>query len=735
MSYITLYASKYLQQGKNFLIEDFSSYLATLTGSYSFDKFQYIRPLKTIIIKIDTDQINATPFPASNYNYLCLKNNGIGDLHPYYYFITHKVQKAASTIEFTCEMDVLNTFGWNSDYLVDNKTLVMREHKNRIIDNEIDDDVYQRNIDLRSEGINAPLYKTLDQEILQDNNNLSWILYYRNKNQYDNSDPNAFTLDNPIECFLAPSSPVNSKYSTTDLSINASSFVNDGYYYIDASKYQFEIAGNTYPMIPNAHWEIHKASSVLEFKLCIITQKSTGNPPLYYKVYQPKHTIASGQSSFNVVNPTSDKVYYFYSATVKGTGPTNQIVLVFNQSFSISPTTISFILDPESINRSDSRNIKIIELPYAPLGVTYDSVNDVYLFDSSWEYDTTQKLFKLKALNLNFKSSFNALTSSFWDNLLVDGVNDAAPTDTRNDKFESKIFHSDFYRPKFVYDSFNVNFEYEKIDFDKWWSKCQELSTTTLNIEFIASRNVISKFMFKFPQYITKYGQMDFDNICCVSRNNEQVIYNSTYLNYIRNGYNYDLKSKQRAEESGGIGLGISTATTVIGVIAGLASQNYALAGLSAVTGGMSIASSAINYAKSVAQSEQNIQQKLQDSRNQTVSVGGADDIDLLNAYCDNKAKYCLYEVSQTMKKALLDMFYYSGYETIERKTPSIDTRYWFNYLQCELITEQSTSAYLSDELLEEIKKCFKEGVTFFHHHTTWDLDQLMENYESWILS
>ena len=144
MSYITLYASKYLQQGKNFLIEDFSSYLASLTGSTSIDKFQYIRPLKTIIIKIDTDQINATPFPASKYNYLSLKVNGSSDLHPYYYFITHKVQKAASTVEFTCEMDVLNTFKWNSDYLVDNKTLVMREHKDRLFQL----DAYFRNYEI-----------------------------------------------------------------------------------------------------------------------------------------------------------------------------------------------------------------------------------------------------------------------------------------------------------------------------------------------------------------------------------------------------------------------------------------------------------------------------------------------------------------------------------------------------------------------------------------------------------
>ena len=736
MSYIKLYSDDYLLYERNSVIDDIESYLGTLTTSI-LEKYQYIRPLKNITIKIDKSQGFSEPFQSqgNSWNYLSLRLYGAAD-EVYYYFITHKLQKASGTIELTCVMDVLNTFKWNTDYTVNKKTLVMREHKDRVIDNEIDEDTYPRNIDLRSEGINAPLYKNRELKILQDNNDLSWILYYRNRNQYDSSDPDAFTLDNPVDCFIAPSSPVNARYSVTNLTINATSFTNDGYYYIDASKYQFKINGTTYSMIPKCHWEIHKASGVLEFKLCVIKQSATGIPPVYYYVYSPKSTIASGQSSFDVVNPSSDKVYYFYSATVKGTGPLNPIVSGFNQSFSISPTTIDFLLTPESINKSDSRNIKIIELPYAPLGISYDSVNDIYLFGPEWDYDVGQKLFKLKALNLNFGSSFKALTSSFWDGLVVDGINGALATDLRKDKFESKIYHSDFYRPKFVYDSFYVNFDFEKIDFDGWWSKCQELSTTTLYIDFIASRNVISKFMFKFPQYITKYGQMDFDNICCVARNNEQVIYNSTYLNYIRNGYNYDLKSRQRAEETGAVGLGVSAATTVLGVVAGIATQNYALAGLSAVTGGMSIASSSISYAKSVAQSEQNMNQKLQDAKNQAVSVGGADDIDLLNAYCDNKAKFCLYEVSSTMKKALLDMFYYSGYETIERKIPSINTRYWFNYLQCELSIDQATSnAYLSDELKEELKAKFKEGVTFFHHHSTWDLGQVMENYESWILS
>ena len=86
------------------------------------------------------------------------------------------------------------------------------------------------------------------------------------------------------------------------------------------------------------------------------------------------------------------------------------------------------------------------------------------------------------------------------------------------------------------------------------------------------------------------------------------------------------------------------------------------------------------------------------------------------------------------MKKALLDMFYYAGYSTLEQKIPSIDTRYWFNYLEAELVIDET--ANIPDVLIEDIKERFKQGATFFHNHSdNWDVDQVKENYETWILS
>ena len=714
---------------KNFIVESIEDYLSNssfIVSSITGYTYQYVKHGKELFLKFNMDQSKLDMTNTNDIEYVGILNKN--DARTYYYFVVNKTWKSENTIEMHLVMDTLNTFQWNTDYIVNKKTLVQREHKDRIIDNEVDDDVYQRNIDLRSEGINAPLYKNKEMKILQGDRSISWLLYYRNVNSYDPADPNAFTLDNPVACFIAPTYPIKARYGSGNSTINATSFVNNGYYYLTKT-YQLEIGGNVFAPYGGG-WEIHKKSNgKLDISRLSITEKY--EPIDNFTYVYVKEVIAQDLDNFDIVEPTDSTINfrYFASAKTEPVGTTGTSVDII-----ITPTTIDFYLDPDNIDRTDSRNIKIIELPYAPTNITYDSVNDLYLFDDSWEYDGTQKLFKLKSFDLKFKSIFRSLYSTFWDNLLVDGINNASSNDLRNDKFESKIFHSDYYRPKFVYDSFGITFEYEKIDFDEWLEVCTDLGTTRLVIDFTASRNVISKFLFMFPQYITKYGQMDYDNIVAVSRNNEHVIYNSQYLNYIRNGYNYDLKSKQRSEEAQAFGLGASGITTLLGIIGSIATGNYGTAVLSGVAGGLSIANQAVNYAKNVAQSEQNIQQKLQEARMQAVSVQNADDIDILKEYSDNKAKMCWYEVSPTMKKALYDMFYYCGYATFEQKVPSINTRYWFNAVQCELVIDETSN--IPDVLIEDIKDKFKQGATFFHEHNgKWDINQEKENYESWIIS
>ena len=245
------------------------------------------------------------------------------------------------------------------------------------------------------------------------------------------------------------------------------------------------------------------------------------------------------------------------------------------------------------------------------------------------------------------------------------------------------------------------------------------------------SRNIVSKFLFKFL-YKYKVAVEDYENIVAVSRNNEEVLYNSQYLNYIRTGYNYDLKAKERQETSSAIGIGLSALGMVASIAIAVATENpLPIAG--AVASGLSLVGQTANYAKQTAQNEENIQRKLQEAQQQAVSVMNADDVDLLFEYSGNKAKLCYYKASDRMMEILDDLFYYGGYITNEQKVPETNTRYWFNYIQATLVLNETNN--LTEEIENDIKAKFETGVTFLHYrHNTFDFKQEMENIERKIL-
>ena len=228
----------------------------------------------------------------------------------------------------------------------------------------------------------------------------------------------------------------------------------------------------------------------------------------------------------------------------------------------------------------------------------------------------------------------------------------------------------------------------------------------------------------------------DYDNILPIARNNEVVLYNNQYINYLRTGYNYDLKNKNRVEATSGV----TTALGIVGAVAsvglGIASGNPAVA-VAGVIGGISSATASIvNNVNTIASAESSMASKLEQLKAQSTSVNGSDDIDLLEAYSDNRAKMTEYRVSEKMRQALFDLFYYCGYNTNEMKVPSIDTRYWFNFLQAELDIPENSN--LPSFVVDDIKERFKLGVTFLHSHlksgtliSEWDFNQEKENWET----
>ena len=174
--------------------------------------------------------------------------------------------------------------------------------------------------------------------------------------------------------------------------------------------------------------------------------------------------------------------------------------------------------------------------------------------------------------------------------------------------------------------------------------------------------------------------------------------------------------------------IALSTLGATASFVGGAMSGNAALVG-----GGIALAigtaTKTISAIHSAQQNDRAISQKLLSSSQQGTNVSTSEDIDILKAYSNNKAKLCYYSISDILKNALWDLFHYYGYRTQEYKAPNVNTRVNFNFVQGEVLLKDYS---FNEDIANEIKNKWKEGITFFHpHNGTYDFEQVYENYET----
>lgn len=820
-STINLFKNVKFSKDKNFIVDSLPDYLATLTQT-TITKAQYFRHELNTKIKLDISQVYQEYEATYNYNYMSIQNSNSSKV--VYYFIVDKKQKAESTIEFILEMDVINTFKPSTDFTIDDKTLVIREHKDRIkridIGNIIPTKIfekeitisepyevisyeghdaikfsyvvgmlssqyqkeveatqlgintytiyyeydytdskfniivigtlgdlayfdyniilneympqeirYYRNIDFYSENINPLLYKN-DESVINQEINTSWNLIYINSaNAYD---PN--TKAEVIDCYLLPDDNLEIDYTgSPSANLNGYSFTDLTYNIITADyngEIIFEYGGQQY--------KVYNASELAfillgnryynHVKYVVVFYDNGGTLDLYYYKYiytylgvYRREEIAhiTNINSINILNCPENLYYYESTQAPNDWPPANS-----NSSKAFSADSYGNLLSIKQYDRTDSKLIKIIKLPYAPTYFSYDEITGRGKAGSEWKFNTN--ILKLQDLNTNFNYTFESDINPFTPlNKLTD--TSFVTGRLRNDYFESKIYNSEFYYNKFVYDSFGFIFRLECInleDFLKTYS-------SKFKINFVTTTTINSKFAFIFPDYTLKYSVEDYDNVLTISRNNEVSIYNSQYVNYLRTGYNYDLKQLERNKSLTGLNIASSIIGNATGTGIALATGSMATKISSVVGSVASITSSIINGIESIKSQEESIERRIAESRAQANSVSGSDDLDLMIAYSGNRAKLVNYALSERMKGSILDLFYYCGYSENSQKIPSLNTRLYFNYLECNLEFMEDSVKNIPLEIQEEIKKFYLGGVTFLHKvNGNWDFEQQLENFE-----
>ena len=736
MPSIRLFKGAKILEDENFIVEDINDYLSepnfsSLTmKSFTIQVYDTSKMDVTINIKAESEGDRQGEIDGNNYNY-ALVNTGTKRL---FYFIRKISYIAPMTYEVQLHLDVLNSF-YNRNY-ISPLTHITRQHKDRF--KRID--IYQgfhgyfAHIDEYSEGITPKLFKDLENDVIQKMGDYdfsaSFYLIYKNS-KFENED------NNVVNCFLAFEGRY--KYEVVESGTITPEKLNQSFTYFifpyftsdirayEGSNLVLSISQNTADMVI-----VNKIGDRMRVK--VLTYSGAATPPF---------DTSSGEVFDTMENITSIEIgsnsrMYYDTTNILFNYPSRQYVYE-NYSYVTAEDTIERYLTPyANINRADARIIKVLKLPYLPGMGFYEDENDKLVFDSDkWIVNTEENL-----LQLNDITSALIQYDSFGEQDYLDDNNNQyeddplmlyplsaknydneniskSLEDMRNAAPEPKLYHSDYFYWKYIYDSFTKVIQNEKY-------MNYPYANERNSINFYVTSTINSNFMFKFNFMGGQFIEEDYEKYLVIQRNNEETLYNSEYINYIKSGFNYDVKNKQRQEAFSWVATGASMVAGIASVAVGSKTLGVGL-----------ISSSAMGIASSInttIQLETNMEQRLNQLKYQSASVYGADDVDLMTEYNhNNKLWRARYKVSPRMETALKDLFYYTGYIDNVHEIPVTNTRMWFNYLQCEI--HFKSNPHMNKEQLEEFKGKFLGGVTFLHSNVVgglqqWDFDRERENWE-----
>lgn len=614
-------------------------------------------------------------------------------------------------------------------------------------------------IDFYSEGLQPQLYglwggKLEEQDVSLNQN---WYLIYRNQNDPDEQ------LTNPVDVFLCGeqntyieqmTKSTTAEYTWEEMvelfckmnSVsNITQLVNlrEGYglFFPYAINYgtgtaEIKLTGH------NSLGATTKTFSIDNSKTYVaLVFSQYNNIPVLYSIYLNSYGEQL-YASFWVEDDFKIKFTDIIKATIGNSIQAYDEIAQYpaSQLFATGTGTAT-IVGIETLNRTDAKLIKVIKLPYCPANVSTASGTGYLIYDTTqWEYDGVMQMLKLKKFNTFFnrwlKFEHNPL-----DPLKPLSINGTPPNsiypqaeEERNILYETKLYHSDFYYEKYYYDSFSFAFQLEFV----------QNYVSTFNVSFQVSNTINSRFLFTFQGYQADKYLRDYNNILYIARNNEIALFNQQYINYIRTGYNYDIKSLQLTEEqiykqellSGISGAG-NLALSGASMLTKLASSKSASVGSSALAyigqaSGFATSTLGMLYndAYTIQQNELSLHGKMTQLRNQATGVIDANDVDLMSYYTGNRLRYRVYRCSEKMRTALWKLFFYTGYVADIQGIPDTTSRIYFNFVQADVQFKKVPN--LPASYITELKAKYMEGITFLHkYNNKIDFDQQYENWET----
>ena len=758
-STLTLYMNSGMKQENNYIVEYIGQYLRmNAEGSRVIENFQYIKnPASSQAFKVNIPQDG---YNSSVVDYASLLQDG--DM--YYYFIVDAKWTSQDCLTLVAVLDTLNTF--QDQYSLTDRSNIERQHVDRVKligerpTGDSINEVVTNIISPTKEELQPELLMTRQEVLSGDlpvDSRYTWYLIYQTNTSSGNPEI-LMCADKDIN--------VGTESGTTEYIVTAAD--------LKGGLPARMVFGKFKAIINTDESETIDMNGSLSIS---IDPGSTDNLSITYMPYEGLGYIPerrTGRVKIQLDGTTSLKVY-------NTSGPNfNQPYVEENFSYTLIGRAVCTSID--TIDRTMSNLYKVIECPYCPLNlqVTNGAITGI---PQGWKYDQSQN--KLSCDNLSYEFPERvAWTEENVMNLVAGQVIKAqrSKLSQYSRKDHQDGVEGNVVDPKtYISTLRSYNFVYDAVT----WSLIPEdlvipnnsARPDLIKVYYKQSNNISSDcgFRFDIPEFTMRHRQY-FDQYMFSARSNELPLYSSDWINYQRNGYNYDKKANALRTWSDMVGAIAGVAGGGLSSIGQIASfQNrpeieslkeqyrqgtlwgsdfdnetrkyianriskYRLPTTLGIIGtGVNVAAGITNATLSHYQRENALEQKINECKNRAFSVSSTGNHDLFKWYSGNKVILFEFEPREEVREMINDFFSLYGYAQGYYMVPDLDSRLWFNYCRGTVDIDNYKKKRSIEENKADIVQRFQQGVYKIHRVNTplgtfWDMKLERQNYERAIL-
>ena len=668
---------------------------------HQWNNLKYTRPDIDIMVKVPLD---GSIRMLGQFDYAVLYDETQNK--NYYYFVLNANWKAHTTLQLQLSMDTLNTFWYEIQAGLGPQTHVTRRYFDRW--KKVGTLAYPL-IDKHPEEISAPpMVQIAKPKAIGPKKR--WTLVYRT--DYD-SDVKA----NPVTCYVMPEEDTKiseTSYGTYALTKNAAApgiwwAMTNGSNHDDVFTIK---SGNSQRTVRMADYSY--AAFVVEND-CIHAY--------VYLLSNVEINIKADEIVFTVC-----KQIYRQSATFGTNFAVSNLdfanPLVMNSGMSTG--TLTAFGRWYDNNKTDTRLVKILELPYAPFNEEYDSSNKLIIPSG----------FSLSYGLLKYDGAISGMESTIasFDNLapepfkIADVVNEAGiQKDSNPDEYETKLWNSSYYVLKYVYDVQSKPIKLEEFEH-------LAVPNYSLSINFCPSTGMDNSIGFEFK--CSEQLDTDFGDWLITNRTTEIPFYSNSYIDYMRYGKAVDERNMAFSVVStavGGVGSAVSTGASLAFALAG-AGVGASAGPIGAMVGaGIGLASTLIATSSSIFKANDQINAKMDQYKHQASSVQASNDLSVFRKYGKNKLLQVEYQPTKELRNSIGRYFHLFGYSCDEYGVPNWKTRIWSDYF---VIEPQWWQTHTIESYLSDITARMQSGFRVLHRVNLsdqpfhYDFDSRYENWE-----